>query len=287
MYMSIKYYSIIICSSLLAFAACKSLKKVGKQEVLPGTWQTTPIAIDGDNKDWPSPYPNYDSKAKIAYATSNDRKYLYITMESGDELTQMKMLRAGMTVSIDTGGNKEAEFKVNYPLENDNSTLDIQLGDGQKESAMQAQKQIAKNIKKAIELANQFTLDGFAGSNGGYMVSQTVPCGIKLKARMDEYKEIVWEVAIPFKALYNKESLSATDAGRPISVCFAIKGLKSPKAKTSENANNNVGAMGTGGRSSMQSGGAGAGMGRTKQEDPLAHLYLSTKTWKAFTLTYQ
>ena len=45
--------------------------------------------------------------------------------------------------------------------------------------------------------------------------------------------------------------------------------------------------MGTGGRSNLQSGGKGGGMGRTKQEDPLSHLYSSTKTWKQFSLTYQ
>ena len=282
-------YSIIICSTLLLISACKSAKNGGRQQdSLPGLWQSTPIAIDGDNKDWPSPYPNYDSKSKIGYATSNDRKYIYITMETGDELTQLKMLKGGMTVSIDTGGKKNADFKINYPLENDNADLDLpQREDGQKDAAIQMQRQVSKNIRKGVEAANQFTIDGFAGCNGGYMVAQNIPCGVKLKQRLDEYKEIVWEAAIPVKALYNKDSLSAADAGKPISVCFAIKGLKAPKAKTTDNANNNVGAMGTGGRSNLQSGGKGGGMGRTKQEDPLSHLYSSTKTWKQFSLTYQ
>ena len=258
------------------------------QEIMPGTWQAEPIAIDGDNKDWPSPYPNYDSKSKIAYATSNNRKYIYLTIETGDELTQFKILKGGMSVLIDTGGAKNAEFHINYPLENDNSELDLpQTGDGQKDAAIQTQRQINKNIKKATEMANQLSIDGFTGCNGGFMVSQTIPCGIKVKARMDEFKEIVWEAAIPVKALYNKDSLAAADAGKPLSVCFAIKGLKAPKAKTTENANNNVGAMGTGGRSNLQSGGKGGGMGRTKADDPLSHLYLSTKTWKQFALTYQ
>ncbi len=73
--------AIVVTSS-----SCNSSKHSGKSHSsVPGTWQAEPIVIDGDSKDWPSPYPNYDSKAMVAYATSNDRKNLYLTVETGDE----------------------------------------------------------------------------------------------------------------------------------------------------------------------------------------------------------
>src|ERR1700733_16221077 len=94
--------------SILSILSCGSSHHSGKgKAVLPGTWQPEPIVIDGDSKDWPSPYPNYDAKAMVAYATSNDKENLYITMETGDELTQIKILKQGMIVSIDTSGNKD------------------------------------------------------------------------------------------------------------------------------------------------------------------------------------
>lgn len=280
-------FKVVACSSLFLLAACGGSRVSKSTVVLPGNWQATPIAVDGDNKDWPSPYPNYDSKSKVAYATSNDRNYVYITMQSGDELTQMKILKAGMTVSIDTGGGKETPFNINYPLENGNMEMDLPATlDGQKDGAMQFQKQLSQRIRKGIEAANQFTLEGFTGCTGGYMINQVLPCGVKLKARMDEYRELVWEAAIPVKALYGKDVLTAADAGKPISVCFSIKGTKAPKGQGgTQNANGGMNQMGGGGgRNAAMSGGP---QGSGRQSNPLDHLYLSTKTWKQFSLVMQ
>ncbi len=254
---------------------------------MPGTWQATTINIDGDSKDWPSPYPNYDSKGKVGYATSNDAKFLYITVESGDELTQLKILKAGMTISIDTSGGKNPGFSIKYPLENENTEIEIPRPDnGSKDAAMHAAKQLTQNIRKAIEVTNQYSLQGFTGCDGGYMVPQVPPCGIKVRMRLDEYKEIVWEAAIPVKLLYGKEKLTAEDAGRPISVCYAVNGVKKPKSEGSDNVNNNMGAdmNGTPG-TQHNSAQRGTGGGRRPGIDnPMEHLYTGTKTWKQFRL---
>jgi len=264
---------------------------------MPGTWQSEPIVIDGDSKDWPSPYPNYDAKAMVAYATSNDRRNLYITMETGDEMTQMKILKQGMTVSIDTNGKKDAEFSISYPLQNDNEPMDVgKAGYGVKKGEQQhsLEKKMEQRISKNAEGATQLSLDGFKGCNGGFMTTQTNPCGIKVIAKIDEYKELVWEAVIPFKALYNKDSLSEADAGRPISVCFAVKGFKHPESKSSDGGGGGTGT-GTGMNSSMRGGGGGMGgggrgghgAGRGSTDNPMQHLYESTKTWKHFGIVYQ
>ncbi len=272
---------------------CSILKKTSSSnEALPGTWQTTPIVVDGDSRDWPSPYPNYDSKSKVAYATSNDGKYLYLTMETGDELTQLKILKAGMIVSIDTGGRKNLEFNVNYPLENDNGNLELPQGDGKQDAAKHAEKQMRQQIKKAMDQSSQLSIDGFPNCSGAYTMSQSNPCGIKLKMKIDEYNELIWEAAIPIKALFNKDSLTSGDEGKPITVCFSVKALKPPKSGTVENANGGMnsamGSGGTRGNGAMgngmgRTGGAG-GHGRSAPENPLAHLYNNTKTWKQFRL---
>ncbi len=290
--MRISYLGCIALLSVVVLQSCGGSKKTKTKNLQPGTWQATPVLIDGDSKDWPSPYPNYDSKSKIAYATSNDGKFLYITMETGDELTEMKIAKAGMIVSIDTGGGKDAGFNINFPLQNDNADIEVpQHEKGGGDASTRLGKQLSKSINKAIDQAGQFSLDGFPGCNGGYVVSQVTPCGIKVRARIDEYKELVWEAAIPIKALYNKDQLSAADAGRPISVCFQVKALKAPKSKEGDNGG---GAMNSGMGSNSSMGGRGGGRGgqggapRTKQaENPMAHLYLATKTWKHFTLVYQ
>ena len=259
---------------------------------MPGTWQATPIVVDGDSKDWPSPYPNYDSKAKLGYATSNDRKYLYVTAETGDELTEMKILKAGMIVSIDTGGGKDAGFNISYPLQNDNADIEVpKRASGDKDASSHMEKRMSKTINKAANDATQFSLDGFPGCAGGYVVAQTTPCGIQVKARIDEYNELVWEAIIPIKVLYNKDSLTDAEAGKAISVCFQVKSLKSPKKEAENAAANNMSSGMGGGQGMGGRGGGGRNAGgapRTRQsENPLAHLYMTTKTWKQFRLVTQ
>jgi hypothetical protein len=288
----------VVLILILSFS-CNSSKHSGKSKnVMPGTWQSQPVTIDGDSKDWPSPYPNYDVKALVAYATSNDKENLYITMETGDEMTQMKILKQGMTIMIDTDGGKDAQLKINYPLQNDSDPLEMAKEDNsglQKGSATRITHNWDKKISKSAGEANQYSLEGFSVCNGGYLVSQTTACGIKVKLGIDEYKELIVEVMVPFKAIYGKNVITAADAGHPISVCFAVKGFKAPSTKGNDNTSNastpNMGGVGMNsgmaGRGGGGRGGGGRSGGRGATENPMQHLYESTKTWKQFGLAYQ
>lgn len=287
-----------IFSLLLFCVACGSSKRAGKAFTkMPGTWQTQPIVIDGDCTDWPSPYPNYDAKAMVAYATSNDRENLYVTMQTGDALTQIKILKQGMTVSIDTGGRKDPGFNINFPLQNDDDLSELLMrGDGQKGGgSTHLGRQFEQKLRKSAEGSTQFSLDGFGSCNGGFLVSQTTSCGVKVKLSIDEYKQLVWEAVIPFKAIYDMDRINSSFSGKAISVCFAVKAFKSPSAKGGDNnaapMNNNMGGgMGGGG---MAGGGRlnSTPMGPTStspgKDNPMQRLYESSKTWKHFSIAWQ
>jgi hypothetical protein len=251
---------------------------------MPGTWQAEPVTIDGDSKEWPSPYPNYDSKAMVAYATSNDRNNLYITMETGDELTQLKILREGMTISIDTAGGKNATFNINYPLLNDSDPLDLPPA----AELLHMSQQFKQRMYKQVETANQYSLDGFPGCNGGYLATQTAPCGIKVRMKIDEYKQLVWEAQVPFKALYGTAELPAAYAHRPVSVCFAVKGFKRSGPKGNSD-NTDISQQNMGGATSFGNNSRQRGMATNTrtQESPTDRLYETTKTWKHFSLEYR
>ncbi|MCD6010345.1 MAG: hypothetical protein K0Q79_207 [Flavipsychrobacter sp.] len=276
----------IICfiTSVLILSCSTSKKGGNSKNTLAGTWQATPITIDGDSKDWPSPYPSYDADAKIAYATSNDTRNLYVTMESGDERTLYKILKQGLTISIDTHGRKDPQFFINYPMQNDNEPIDI---DNIHESRSQmAMKQSENRINRMMQHAGQFSLEGFAGCNGGYMVSQTLPCGVKVKARMDEYKQFVWEAAIPFKAIYGIDSISSSIASRPISVCYTVHGFKKA-TKTSGGDNSSMSNVGGAAGNNNQNRNAANINTQPSSQDPNQYYYQTTKTWKQFGVTYQ
>ena len=272
---------------VISLIACHTAKHGKAAKAMPGTWQAQPIDIDGDSKDWPSPYPNYDSKAKVAYATSNDDKNLYITMETGDELTQIKILKNGMTVSIDTGGNKSPQYNITYPLQNDNQIFDMPKAENRQkknEPAELTNKQFGKKIRKSTGDATQLALDGFANCSGGFLVTQTTPCGVKVKLGIDEYNELIWEASIPLSVLYGTYYKPTTDASKTISVCFALKGLKKPSTKGNDAPATTPGmSSGMGGARGGAMKGGGGGQ-RSAPENPLQQLYESTKTWKHFGL---
>jgi hypothetical protein len=286
-------FTVLIC---VVATSCHSSKHASKSNGMPGTWQAQPIVIDADSKDWPSPYPNYDSKSLIGYATSNDKRYLYVTMETGDEYAEMKILKAGMSVWIDTNGGKDQSFTIQYPLPDDGgesfdmdrSGKDKRRGGGTGyDSKLRSQDFYAK-AKRAASSAAQMTIEGAPYCSGGFAITQNNPCGIMVRIGIDEYKELIWEAAIPFKAIYGKDSLSKGDAGRPISVCYAIKGFKRPKSN-----NESTGSSGMGGNGGMQGsrgggrGGKGGNQGMMNGTDPKDLLYETTKTYKYFGLAYQ
>ena len=284
----------VLLSAWALSISCGSAKHAkGSKNLMPGTWQSTPIAIDGDSKDWPSPYPNYDAKSMVGYATSNDRQNLYITMQTGDLLTQMKILKQGMTVTIDTNGKKDGQFNINYPLENDIEMIDPKQDlKERKDNQGYAAKKLDQKLDKGMQSANQFSLDGFSTCDGGYIITQTTPCGIKVRARIDEYRQLVWEAVVPFRVMYNKEMITEADAGKPVSVCFTVNKFVYQN-KTSGGDNNNTGMnnaggmnnnMTTPGRNSSRGGQHG---GRSNTQDPYQQLYEKTNTWKQFTLVYQ
>jgi len=285
--------AILCLSSVLS--ACGGSKHAGRSgPVVPGTWQATPIVINGDCTDWPSPYPNYDAKSKVAYATSNDDEFLYVTMQTGDPLTQIKVLKQGLTVSIDTGGHKDPSFHINFPLpnEDDLSALFSHDEGSKKDATPQLSRQFVQKLRKSAEDCHQFSLEGFSGCNGAYMVSQQLPCGVTVKLAIDEYQQLVWEAAIPFKALWGYDNAGASHKGKPLSVCYSVKGFKDNTKKTNtSSAPMNSGGMGG-------PGGMGAGgrmnsrpmMGPSTTSSgggPMQHLYESTKTWKHFTIAWK
>lgn len=302
-YFATHYFSMLKKFSFLApallLAACSSSKHSGSSSHLPGTWQAQPVVVDGNNNEWPSPYPSYDAKAMIGYAMSNDSNNLYLTIETGDEMTQMKILKAGMTLWIDTSGGKNQNMAINFPLPNNNEPLDLTKSGKRRDQGTDTDpaygenitgtiKGLSPKIQRALDEARQMTIDGFSACNGGFMIKQENNCGIQVIVSMDEYKELIYEAAIPFKSLYGR-SINKRDLGRHISVCFAIKGFKAPSSNNnvSDANRSNHGASGMGGGGMGGGGMRGGGMHSAGTNNPRQHLYESTKTWKQFGLAFQ
>jgi hypothetical protein len=299
---------VVFLGSLL-MVSCKGAKQA-KTKRLPGVWQSTPIVADGDNRDWPSPYPQYDEKAMLGYAVSNDKTNLYITVETGDPAVQLKILKEGLTVWIDRNGEKNEETAINFPIpQRQGSTRGKGSADrpgamhleggGNASTPEQRQRMVLEDrVAAALAGADQYSLQGFRSCNLQYSISEHDSCGVQVKIALDANNELVWEAIVPLKAFYFKPELTRADKGRPIAVCFETTAFQRPDGERSDAGSRPGGGMGV--RPGFSVGGMGMGMGmRTggagrqgsrgsaMPNNIMEPLYKSTKTWKKFGLAFQ
>lgn len=267
---------------------------------LAGNWQPVPIIVDGKNNDWPTPHPDYDEKAMLGYAVSNDKDNLYIIVETGDLATQLKILQGGLTVWIDRKAEKNEETAINYPIpaesKNGKTTAKRRpnmYGSGPDKVRIMLEDRVAELLKEAKE----FSLQGFKACNLQYPIEATDSCGVTVRMAIDADNELVWEAVIPFKSFYYKPELTRADKGRALSICIETTGQEpiDDDLLITGGGNSNAGAARPRPAMSFGIGGMGMGMqmggGGARPVDPnagiLEPLYKSTKTWKKFGLGFQ
>jgi len=286
-----------------AFFSCSSSKHSGSKR-LPGIWQVQPITVDGNNKDWPSPYPEYDEKAGLGYAVSNDRENLYITVETGDPATQLKILSEGLTVWIDRKGEKGEETAINYPIpvnpngKEQRAPRQKVQGEGQQglggEHPQKQRMELEDRVRAALDGAKEYSLQGFKGCNLQFPILETDTCGIMVRIGLDADNELIWEAKVPFKSFYFKPQVTRADKGKAISICLETTAMKRPPGQSSAGGSH---GGGSGFRPSVGFGGMGIGMGggmrsgggsRSGQNTPdmMEPAYKSTKNYKKFGIAY-
>jgi len=302
------FLTVLFSIAVFTIFSCSSSKH-SKTKRLPGNWQVSPITIDGSDKDWPSPYPEYDEKAMLGYAVSNDNENIYITVETGDPATQLKILREGLTVWIDRKGEKEEVTAINYPIPTATGETEHKLrqrlaqdGNGQQglgTDRLQKQRmELEDKVRAALAGAKEFSLQGFKSCNLQFPIMEMDTCGIVVRIGLDSTNELIWEAKVPFKSFYFKPAITRADKGKTISVCFETTAMKRPAG---QGGGGTHGPSGGGFRPSVGFGGMGMGMGMggggmhraggrsggQSTTDIMEPAYKSTKTYKKFGIAYQ
>ncbi|XZF15577.1 hypothetical protein ACTHGU_05530 [Chitinophagaceae bacterium MMS25-I14] len=228
-----------------AFVLFSSLSVNGFHAMAKGNdvksvWQAAPIKADGDNSDWPQPYPWYNEKSGMAYAISNDKDNLYITFKANDAAAKKSFLSGGVIVCIDTNGNKSQNITISFApagMHHDDARFQ---GQGRPDDMPQSPggndvpppddnvqgilPEDGGNSVKLPPVKMDFMLQGFANGEGRFPMGRPNPSGVVAAAGYDEYKALVWEAVIPFKSFF-KNSLTAADAERRMSVGFIFTGM--------------------------------------------------------------
>ena len=162
-------------------------------------------------------YSFYDKSSGIAYGLMNDDKAFYITFNTSDYLTKMKILRNGLSIAIDTTGKKEGEnIYFMYPITADGPRMKEKefaksMGSGGPGS----------NMAQLIDAIPRDAIFHIGGENNPINVD-TDPDGFYGKISMDEVGVLYYTVAIPF------DKISSTPVAEmdKLSVAILSKGFK-------------------------------------------------------------
>jgi len=211
------------------------------------------ITIDGDIKEWGDSLRYYNTEKHINYAIANTTDTLYMAIRVNDRLNQMRILRGGLTFSIDTKGKKKETFSVTFPLNvagtktpmenlhSDDAPTDITKQD--RDELMRERLTNLRGIK----------VTGFKDVEDE-MITTSNTYGFQTAVNYDQNGYLVCEAAIPL-SFFHADNLAASEWA----FNFKINGIQSkPRGEGGESGDSGEGG-GHGGRGGGMGGGGGGG----------------------------
>lgn len=219
-------------SKLIIVLFIASLFLSCSKTIYVNSWQSKEVKADGNIQEWGIPLRYYDNESRLQYTISNDSSNLYICLRATDDFSQMKIIRAGMQLWIDTIGKSKQPIGIMFPLPGDGQTG---KADKQGDTAMTGQFQSfdARMIKsRYYKGLNQMNLIGFKSPIGGMTLLKN-DLGISVNIDWDSTGSMNYEAIIPFRTFY-KESLSLSDSTKFLDIKFIIPALSAPSKSGGE-----------------------------------------------------
>lgn len=180
----------------------------------------TGVEIDGINKEWASPLPEYHKKTGINYSVSNDLKNIYLIVRISDEKIIRQVTKNGLEIWIDKDGKKNKTSGISYPVP---VKKVIDFAAIITNTQTEEKKDVVKEpLKKGLLTEKNLKLTGYYIENGEQPVAG---CEVKVAASIDEEGVLVYEFALPFNTFY-KESLDQDDVKTKFAIGFIVKDVE-------------------------------------------------------------
>lgn len=215
-----------------------------------GTYQETAVTVDGDLREWSVPLRFESTGGQVQYNITNDNENIYISLETPDEATAIKILRAGINIYFDPAGGSSKKTSLAFPLANTNLPLKKINGGGEKPDL--------NGFRQGLLVqAVSFTAAGFKNmENRAYDVSDKK--GIKVALKPLPNNGLGYEAVIPMQYIFGDTPGANNNGNRKINVGIIINAMKSEgqNQRNTGSTSGGAGGMHGGGR-----GGGGRGMG--------------------------
>jgi hypothetical protein len=214
------------------------------------------LTIDGSDKDWPTALRYTVKEENVHYDIANDGQNLYVLVATNSKAEQQKIVQGGMSVWVNTKADKSNgdAVGIGYPLDA-HSDPDHNL-------MAEAQPQRYENNKPVtLEDKRFYTLYGFNKDSAiqNYTYGDSNSVGVVMRLDYNTAGALIYEVAIPLKALYPQHNTSSSYAANSIAVGIFIEGLPPNTRVPHQGGGGSPVGVGVGG--GIGTGGFGSGMG--------------------------
>jgi hypothetical protein len=277
--------SLVICSFQLTLTTiCYAQTKPVENKLQP---PPSNITIDGDLKDWGDSLRYYNQDKQLKYTLANDRDNLYLAIRVNDRSEQIRILRAGLTLSIDTRGKKKESFTMTFPVGDQSSP-------GLAETARELrgvnndvkQEDRDELIQARLTKLREIKITGFKDIESEIMTTSNT-YGFKVALDYDKDGDLVYEAAIPLK-FFHADDLSKNEWA----FNFRINGITGPGQNHENGEHDGLtrggggGGFGGAGRRGSRGGGHGGRVEGGANQTPVdrSELSKSVDFWEKFYL---
>ncbi|WP_259065323.1 hypothetical protein HDF24_01295 [Mucilaginibacter sp. X4EP1] len=240
------------------------------------------IVIDGDIKEWGDSLRYYNTEKRINYAIANTKDTLYIAIRVNDRSEQIRILRAGITFTIDPKGKKKETYSITFPL-NVNGSVSLPPIKKDDVPADVTQEDRDELMRERLTNLRGIKVVGFKDIETD-MITTSNTYGFQTAVKYDDNNYLICEAAIPMSFFHADGSDKNEWAFN-----FRINGIqKKPNpgngdAGSESQGGGHGGGMGGGGR-----GGHGGGRGNHNSEalgaDSPSELNKTEDFWEKFYL---
>jgi hypothetical protein len=217
------------------------------KDVTNSLWHNKDIIQEKESGDLETPLRFFDAKSRLQYTVLNDNVNLYICVKAMEDMTQLKLMRSGLQIWIDTTGRNKKLINLSYPLPGEDS------------NGKQSQGKDKNSAHNQFLLAhNDMMLTGFKPPVNG-LVPLDNKFGIAVNVHWDSIGTMVYKARIPFSTFY-RESLTPRDVKKIFSITLIVPALARNSSPGSAASRGSRGGGSGGGMRGGMGGGMGGGM---------------------------
>ena len=194
---------------------------MAQSDVATAKWMH--ITVDGNNNEWGS-LNFYDDQTQLNFGIANDTNNIYLCFSAGSGPAQMKLMRAGMKITLSTKGKPKHEASILFPLpQTKPSPFNDSAFNKNSSPAPGVQPVFNKETFRQNYIAHHSTMQvsGFVNANGEISTNDS---DIHVAVNWDSSSNMIYEVAIAKKDFFGT-GFTAKDVLGDITMDVELNGL--------------------------------------------------------------